>query len=168
MRRKDREITKRAEMEAILNEALVCRIGLAVGEDPYVIPVCFGYENGSVFVHSAKKGKKIGILRKNPRCCVEVDITPGPIPSDDPCSWEMRYRSVVCQGTAHFVEDDTGKQAALDCIVRHYGAKPQPINAAALGRLCIIRIDIEEMTGKKNGYQDQGGGGGSEGAGAHR
>ena len=152
MRRKDREITDRAEMEAILNEAPVCRIGLANGKEPYVVPVCFGYEKGSIYIHSAKEGKKIAILKENPRCCVEADITPGPIPSDDPCTWEMRYKSVICRGTAHFVEDNSEKQAALDCILRHYGAEPRPFNAAALNTLCVIRIDIEEMTGKKHGY----------------
>lgn len=64
----------------------------------------------------------------------------------------MRYRSLICQGTARFVEDDPGKQAALDCILRHYGAEPRPFDAATLGRLRVIRIDIEEMTGKKHGY----------------
>ena len=59
MRRKDREITDRAEIEAILNEAMVCRIGLADDGEPYVVPVSFGYEDGSVYIHSAPEGKKI-------------------------------------------------------------------------------------------------------------
>ena len=96
MRRKDREITDRAEIEAILDEAMVCRIGLADGGDPYVVPLCFGYEDGSVYIHSARRkrrrpfgsvltmtfdpipggidGKKIAMIRKNPRCCFEVDM----------------------------------------------------------------------------------------------
>ena len=58
MRRKDREITDRAEIEAILNEAMVCRIGLADGGEPYVVPLCFGYEDGSVYIHSAPEASK--------------------------------------------------------------------------------------------------------------
>ena len=58
MRRKDREITDRAEIEAILNEAMVCRIGLADGGEPYVVPLSFGYEDGSVYIHSAPEASK--------------------------------------------------------------------------------------------------------------
>lgn len=64
MRRKDREITDRAEMEAILNDAPACRIGLTSGKEPYVIPVCFGYENGSIYIHSARKGRRSGFSRR--------------------------------------------------------------------------------------------------------
>ena len=54
MRRKDRG--------AILDEALVCRIGLSDGKDPYVVPVCFGYGNGSVYIHAAGEGRKLALL----------------------------------------------------------------------------------------------------------
>ena len=67
MRRKDCEITDRAEIEAILKKALVCRIGLADGGEPYIVPLSFGYEDGAVYLHSAVEGKKIAMLQKNSR-----------------------------------------------------------------------------------------------------
>jgi hypothetical protein len=69
MRRSDREITDIVEIESILNEAHVCRIGLSVGVEPYIVPLCFGYIGGTIYLHSAMFGKKIAILKKNPRCC---------------------------------------------------------------------------------------------------
>ena len=68
MRRKDREITDWHEIEAILAEAMVCRIGLADESTPYVVPVSFGYDDGSLYIHSAPDGKKLALLTKNPRC----------------------------------------------------------------------------------------------------
>jgi nitroimidazol reductase NimA-like FMN-containing flavoprotein (pyridoxamine 5'-phosphate oxidase superfamily) len=53
MRRNDREIASRAEIKAILDEAQVCRIGLADEHGPYIVPVCFGYEDGALYIHSA-------------------------------------------------------------------------------------------------------------------
>ena len=74
MRRTDREITDLIEIESILNDAIVCRIGLADGGEPYIVPVCFGYLDGTIYLHSAMAGKKIcDDLKKIPRCCFEVD-----------------------------------------------------------------------------------------------
>jgi nitroimidazol reductase NimA-like FMN-containing flavoprotein (pyridoxamine 5'-phosphate oxidase superfamily) len=94
MLRDDREITDRIEIESILQQAIVCRIGLAVGDEPYIIPVCFGYENKTIYFHSALAGKKISMLKKNSRCCFEVDQCVAILHGDRPCDWGMRYKSV--------------------------------------------------------------------------
>jgi uncharacterized protein len=73
MKRTDREITDIVEIESILNESMVCRIGLAEGSEPYIIPVCFGYVPGIICIHSSMSGKKIAIIEKNPKICFEVD-----------------------------------------------------------------------------------------------
>ena len=151
MRRKDRETTDTEEMELILNAAPVCRLGMADSGEPYVVPLCFGYEAGSLYIHSATEGEKIAILRKNPRVCVEVDLTAGPIPSEEPCSWEMHYKSVICRGNAVFLTGSDEKRKALCCILRHYGASPDPFTEDSLAKVCVIRIDIDRMTGKKHG-----------------
>ncbi|HVN74492.1 MAG TPA: pyridoxamine 5'-phosphate oxidase family protein [Methanoregula sp.] len=154
MRRKDREITDRAEMEAILAEAPVCRLAMADGTEPYVVPLCFAYaaDDNAIYFHSAREGKKIGMLENNPRCCVEVDISDGPLPDKSPCSWEFRYRSVICTGTAHVVSDPGEKNRALNCIIRHYGECDHPFTEKELDRVCVVKIVIGEMTGKKHGY----------------
>jgi nitroimidazol reductase NimA-like FMN-containing flavoprotein (pyridoxamine 5'-phosphate oxidase superfamily) len=62
MRREDREITDCREIESILHNALVCRIGLAGGDEPYIVPCCFGYGDRAIYLHSAPAGKKISML----------------------------------------------------------------------------------------------------------
>lgn len=152
MRRKDREITAPEEIEAILDAAPVCRLALSDGTEPYVIPLCFVKDGGALYLHCALEGKKIDILRRNPRCCVEVDSTEGPLTDDNPCSWEMRYKSVICTGTASFVTEKAEKQWVLTGILKHYGGEEHVFSEKELGRVCVIRIDIDEMTGKKHGY----------------
>ena len=152
MRRKDREITDQGEMEAILDAAPVCRLALSDGADPYVVPLCFARDGDALYLHCAPEGKKTDILRRNPRCCVEVDSTEGPLTDDNPCSWEMQYKSVICTGTASFVTENKEKQRALTCILKHYGGEEHIFSENELGRVCVIRIDIDEMTGKKHGY----------------
>jgi uncharacterized protein len=137
MRRKDREITDRAEIGAILRQATVCRIGLADGGEPYVVPVSFGCEDGAVCIHPAPEasknlsgsspvsslagfdGKKITMIRKNPCCCFEVDICNRLVRSEKPCSWGMRYRSVIGSGRAAILETPDKKRHGLGCIMRH-------------------------------------------------
>ncbi len=57
MRRRDREINDLYEIESILDNAMVCSIGFAVGGDPNIVPVCFGYTNGTIYPHSTLSGK---------------------------------------------------------------------------------------------------------------
>jgi len=148
MRRKDREITDRIYMESILSRVSVCRLALADGNEPYVVPVCFGYEDGTIFFHSATEGKKMDIIRKNPRCCIEVDITPGPIQGENPCKWEMEYESVICTGTARTLETFSEKCAAMKCIFRHYAGTEHPFSEKELERVALVKIPVESMTGK--------------------
>ena len=151
MRRQDHEISDRSEMESILKEAVVCRLGCVDGGRPYVVPLSFGYREGKIYIHSAPEGQKINILEKNPDCCVEVDEYGEVIRDEKPCNWGMRYRSVICRGKAYFITDTDEKKTGLNCIMDHYGAGPQVFLEKELQNVCVIRIDIDEMTGKKSG-----------------
>ena len=65
MRRSDKEIKDSESIQKILKEADVCRIALADGNKPDMIPMNFGYKNNTLYLHSATEGLKIDILRKN-------------------------------------------------------------------------------------------------------
>jgi nitroimidazol reductase NimA-like FMN-containing flavoprotein (pyridoxamine 5'-phosphate oxidase superfamily) len=149
MRRSDRGITDRREIEAILQEATVCRVGITDGNGPYIVPLSFGYDNGALWIHSANEGRKIDMLRKDPRCCFEVDICDRLVRGDSPCSWGMRYRSVIGYGRAVFVDNREEKRCGLNFIMQHYGGGTHEFSENDLRTVTVIRIDIESMTGKK-------------------
>jgi nitroimidazol reductase NimA-like FMN-containing flavoprotein (pyridoxamine 5'-phosphate oxidase superfamily) len=150
MRRTDREITAPFEIESILNDAHVCRIGLADGDEPYIVPVCFGYRDNTIYLHSSMAGKKIQMLEKNPRCCFEVDQYDSIIRSERPCDWGMQYRSVIGFGRACFIKDAEEKKTGLTCIMNHYGSGVHQFSDDDIRNVCVIRIDIDSMTGKKH------------------
>ena len=150
MRRIDREINDLFEIESILNDAPVCRIGLADGGEPYIVPVCFGYMNGTIYLHSALSGKKIAMLEKNPRSCIEVDHCDTIIRAERPCAWGMRYQSVIGFGRAYFISDHGEKKQGLNCIMRHYGSGMHEFSDDDIRNVCVIRIDIDSMKGKKH------------------
>jgi hypothetical protein len=149
MRRREKEMKDRAEMEALLREAPVCRLGLCDGGRPYVVPVTFVYEGGAVFIHSAPAGEKIRILRENPRACIEVDSIGKVIPAGEPCRWTVSYRSVIAQGTAEWIEDRGEKARALTALVEKYsGQGGVEIPSGGLEDVAVIRIPLTAITGK--------------------
>ncbi|MDP6627262.1 MAG: pyridoxamine 5'-phosphate oxidase family protein [Methanopyri archaeon] len=155
MRRADREVTDREEIESILERATVCRLGMCADGEPYVVPLSFGYVDGRLYFHSASEGKKLDILRGNGKVCFEVDVDTEVIPAKSPCGWGMRYASVIGFGTASIVEDLDEKRSALDIIMTHYGGHGANYPALMLRKVAIIRVDIENMTGKRSGQEER-------------
>ncbi len=149
MRRADKEITGRAEIEEIISRSLVCRLALADENRPYIVPLCFGYKDNSLYFHSAVQGKKIDIIKKNNRVCFEFDIDSEVIKADKACEWGMQYKSVVGFGRAAFLEDSESKRRALDIIMKQYSGESSAYPEAKLKHTVIIKVEIEQMTGKQ-------------------
>jgi len=153
MRRSEREIKDLGDIENIIRKALVCRLGLAADNRPYVVPLCFGYRDHTLYVHSAPAGRKVEIVRENPHVCVEFDVDQELLPGREPCSWGMRYRSAIAFGTASVVEDPAEKRRALDLIMEHYGGgAPSGYPEGLVEKILIIKIELEQMTGKQANY----------------
>ena len=149
MRRADKEITSKAAIEGIISRSLVCRLALADENRPYIVPLCFGYKDNSLYFHSAVQGKKIDIIKKNNRVCFEFDIDYEVIKADKACECGMQYKSVVGFGQASFLEDSESKRQALDIIMKQYSGESSSYPEAKLKHTVIIRVDIEHMTGKQ-------------------
>jgi len=150
MRRGEREIRDEAGIQEILEQGHVCRLGLFDGQYPYVVPMNYGYRKGCLYVHSAPEGRKIDILKKNNRVCIEVDVDCRIVRGDAPCRWAAKYRSVIGFGRARIVDDESGKKAGLDAIMAHYGGQEGLYDDQSLQRTCVIEVAIERMTGKQS------------------
>jgi hypothetical protein len=150
MRRKDREITDIALTEDIIRNSMVCRLGMSRDDQPYVVPLCFAYSDKTLYFHSAGEGLKLEILQQNPNVCVEFDIDQEVIQGDKPCKWSMQYRSVIGFGKASFVEDLEEKRKGLDAIMKHYSGRSFEYVESAIESTCIIKVEIESMTGKNS------------------
>jgi nitroimidazol reductase NimA-like FMN-containing flavoprotein (pyridoxamine 5'-phosphate oxidase superfamily) len=148
MRRKDKQIIDPATIEAVIRKAKVCRLAMTAEDGPYVVPLCFGYHQGNLYFHSAAAGKKIEILKKNPRVCFELDSDCVVRPADKPCKWGMAYTSVIGFGTAVFVEAPVAKREALDVIMHQYGQGDYIYADAEIKKMVVIKVAIDTMTGK--------------------
>lgn len=155
MRRKDKEIKDNRAIESIIKAATVCRIGMSAHNLPYVVPVNFGYKDKRLYFHSAPEGRKIDTIAQNNNVCFELDIDCELVQkSQDPCSWSMKYRSVIGFGKAFLVDDPEENKTALDIIVEHYSGKPcqYAYPEDLINNMAIIKLEIDSMTGKRSGY----------------
>ena len=150
MRRKDKEIADRAEMESIIRESTICRLALADNEQPYIVPLSFGYKDNALYFHSAAEEKKIDILRKNKNVCFEFDVGSEIKTGKTACEWGMKYRSVIGFGNASFLEDPDSKQAALDIIMQQYSDGSFAYSEKILKKTLVIKVEITHMTGKQS------------------
>ena len=150
MRRKEKEITDKSEIESIIRKSLVCRLGLADAGRPYIVPLCFGYKNNCLYFHSAKEGRKIDILKRNNEVCFEFDDDLQVQVGKAACDWGMQYRSVIGYGRASIIEDPEEKHRALDVIMAQYGDGPFEYSEKAFKKTLVIKVEIETMTGKKS------------------
>ncbi len=150
MRKREREIKDKSALEQLLLQSTICRLGLYDGDWPYVVPVNMGYDHGRVYFHSSLKGKKMDILRTNPRVCFEVDCDVEVVTGERPCDYTTRYKSVIGFGTAVFVEDEAEKLEALRIIMRRHAGPVEGFRPEVLPRTAVVRIDIESVTGKAN------------------
>jgi nitroimidazol reductase NimA-like FMN-containing flavoprotein (pyridoxamine 5'-phosphate oxidase superfamily) len=157
MRRQDKEISDPKLIDAIIGKALVCRIALYDGERPCIVPLSFGYEGKHIYLHSARDGKKIDILKQSPRVCFEFETDCEVLPAEQACDFTMRYRSVIGYGTASFIEGAPEKIRAVQTIMSHYTTRDFTFVESDVDKIVVIRIDIMEISGKQSGFRNAAG-----------
>ncbi|MDT8301144.1 MAG: pyridoxamine 5'-phosphate oxidase family protein [Sedimentisphaerales bacterium] len=152
MRQKDQEINDIASIEDIIHKGQVCRLALSENERPYIVPLCFGYKDNNIFFHTAREGKKLDILRKNNNVCFEIDIDQELVKGKKACNCTMKYRSVIGFGKAELIDDIESKRKAFNIIMQNYLEGFFKYPEESIKNTVIIRVEIENMTGKKLGY----------------
>lgn len=153
MRKKDREIAHTDEIESIIGRSDVCRVAFANDNQPYIVTMNFGYRGGvkkELYFHCANEGRKLEMIRRNNNVCFEMDTDHELHESESACDFGMKYSSVVGFGRIFIVTDEPGKKAGLNAIMKHYSGKDDfEFRDTSLHRTTILKLEIDEMTGKK-------------------
>jgi len=156
MRKKEREITNRAEIDAILAETKVIRVAFAVDGEPYIVPLSHGYDAdaGALYFHTAVEGRKIDCIAVNPRVCFEVEGDARVKEGDErACSWGALFESVIGHGTIREVDDAAERERALLRIMRQQSGREADWTFAGkvLQLTRVWAIGIESVAGKRSG-----------------
>jgi nitroimidazol reductase NimA-like FMN-containing flavoprotein (pyridoxamine 5'-phosphate oxidase superfamily) len=154
VRKANKEIKDVSVIVQLLKTCHVGRLG-TIGSDGYPIvkPVNFAYHAGKIYFHTALAGEKIEDIRRDNRVCFEVDLPIAFVRAvNQPCEAAYLYRSVIIKGRASLAEDHGERTQAFKSLMDKYqpegGYGPYP--AEKLAMTGIVRIDVEEMTGKED------------------
>jgi len=150
-----RFITDQKEIDEIINKCEVCYVSMVDENNlPYVLPFNFGYNNGVIFLHSAQKGHKIDILKKNPAVCIafSTDHQLRYQSEQMACSYSMKYRSVLAFGKVEFFGDLDQKVQSFNPVKEHYTDREFTYGIPALREVCTFKVKVEKFTAKIYGY----------------
>lgn len=151
MRRSDREITDFNEIAAIVGRCETIHLALNDEGAPYIVPLSFGYEanDGAVtfYFHCATEGKKLDLIARDPRACVECEHFISFADTGHGITCE--YESFIGFGTVH---ECTGKEKVkgLSLLIDHCGIPGySAAECAALPSVRVFGIRCDRFTGKR-------------------
>lgn len=155
MRRKDREITDRTKIEAIMDRCSVCRIGFYDEGEIYIVPLNFGHvkegEKDVLYFHGAKEGRKIDLAAKEPKVGFEMDGVYVLQQAEEACSFSAQYESIIGTGRLCLVEDPAEKRRGFTAIMKQStGREDWNFPDAAIARTAVLRLDVETLSCKSN------------------
>lgn len=151
MRRSDRAVTGADSIERILRTAKVLHLGLVDEGRPYVVPLHYGYEyedgDLTLYMHSARTGRKVDVIRSAPICFVEMECDVmlddgGEIPYEVPCKYGAYYASVMGEGDAILVEDPAEKAHGLELLMANQTGRHVAISEPMTRSVAVIKVVV--------------------------
>lgn len=146
--------TDKELIESTIQKCDICYVGLADTDGtPYVLPMNFGYRDGTVYLHSAQEGRCISILERNPKVCITFS-TDHDLVFQHPevaCSYRMRSKSVICWGEIRFEDDLEKKTEALNIIMKQYSDKEFRYSDPSVRNVKIWIVEMDEVSCKEFG-----------------
>ena len=150
--RREREVTDPAQILDVLNRAKIVHIGMVDGDEPYVVPMNYGFtmEDGklTIYLHGALKGRKLDVIRVNPKVFFSLECDVQAFEGDIACRYGIAYASVMGSGTAVIVEDVEEKKKGLSLLMKAQTGKDFTFDDKMTTIVSVIRIDVAEYTAK--------------------
>jgi nitroimidazol reductase NimA-like FMN-containing flavoprotein (pyridoxamine 5'-phosphate oxidase superfamily) len=145
--RYDREV-----IDAILDEGLICHLGVVVDGRPHVIPTMYARRGNRLFIHGAMANRALIALRKGSQASLVVTILDGLVMARSAFNHSMNYRSVVVLGQAVEVVDEAEKLAAMEALVEQVAsgrwAQTRRPNPNEMKSTVILAMTLDEASAK--------------------
>ncbi len=157
VRRRDRAVTDEAWIEKLLDRAAVGALATVDDGRPFLNVNLFWFDPArrAVYLHTARRGRTRTNVEGGERVCFAVHEMGRLLPADEALEFSVEYAGVVAFGTACVVEDALEATTALQAILDKYfpehvpGRDYRPIAPEELARTTVMRVDIEQWSGKR-------------------
>jgi uncharacterized protein len=142
-----------AVVAEILNRAEFVTLALADDEGPYSVPVNAAFEDGVLYLHSSKKGRKGLALRRaggeHARVAFSAAVDLEKKTGELACQWGYTFRCVLGSGLVRVVEKSGDKVAALNTLMRkHAGRDDFLYDEGILDKTFVVAIDVDRATAR--------------------
>ena len=97
-RRKIRAVTDRSALYALLDEALICHLGVVRDGVPLVLPTGFGRDGDTLYLHGSTGASSLRLAGGGIEVCVTVTLLDGIVYARSINNHSMNYRSAVVLG----------------------------------------------------------------------
>lgn len=152
--RKDKEISGEKSIGELLVSCRLAFVSMCRENEPYIVTMNYGYdpERNALYFHCANRGQKLDFINENPAVCAFILRDHGYV--DGKC--EHRYQSLVIRGKMSVVEELKEKKHGIDVLMDHQESDSDPVRKRNFkvdtdyDIFSILRIDIEEITGKES------------------
>ena len=152
MTRREREVTDPGQIRYILDTAKIVHLGMINGDEPYVVPMNYGFtmEDGklTLYLHGAKWGRKLDLMRTNPQVFFALECDVQPFAGDIACRYGTSYSSIMGRGKAEILEDVEAKKAGLSIFMKSQTGKDVTFDDKMVSIVSVIKIDVSEYTAK--------------------
>ena len=155
MRRKDREITDDYQIDTIITSCNCCRLGFYDQDNVYIFPLSFGYEKKAgtriFYFHSAKQGKKIQLMKTNPRVGFELDTGYRLQEGKTACEYSAGFQSIIGNGIVSMIHNDAEKKHALQCLMYQNTHKNHwEFSEKMIDTVCVFKMEVITLSCKEH------------------
>jgi uncharacterized protein len=116
---RDKARYDRESVHRILDAGLVAQVAFVEDGNPLVVPMIYGRDGETVYLHGARKARVIRMVEGSERICLNVTLLDGIVLARSAFNSSMTYRSVTAFGTPTLVEGSMEKLRAMKVISEH-------------------------------------------------
>lgn len=110
---------EKGTVHRILDSGLVAQVAFIEAGNAVVVPMIYGRDGETVYLHGARKARVIRMVEESERICLNVTLLDGIVLARSAFNSSMNYRSVTVFGTPSLVEGDAEKLRAMKIISEH-------------------------------------------------